>query len=378
MANVMTNPYRKSVVRNILREGKEKVLEKTADETGQWNPRIPGSASRFFDRRGQINAHDRKDLSRLIDVLLTDKDVGNTLDAWRKVAYRKDAELDPFLRREVILNALKTESGRIKLGEELLAPIKNVLDYEGIARKFLRIRPLAQGEVHRIAKDIWVVAYMVGQDGQTVVSEGVGRYVYPKDFKVVSFIEVDINDIYQMHFDVLDRGQDLAKQMIMLQEDKGLVAAFDKAATAVNTPVYFTNFTLGTFEDLRFQVERHRLVADKFLVNRQEVSSFLKGMHNDVDFVTERELIMKGYIANVLGVKVVMTAGVGVQEVVPRGTVYVCAEGSFLGEMGIRLDLQAQPYDTFALKKTTRGWSVFEIINQTVVNPRAIAKGVRQ
>jgi hypothetical protein len=364
------NPYRKTVA-------KEKVVERVFDSSGKINPKLPKSSSRFFDKKGQLNAGSRKEVAQLIDMLLNDKKIGNELEMAKKAMYRKNSELDPYLRREIILSHMQTQQGMKKLGEELLAPIKNLLDYEGIARKFLRIRPLAQGEVHRIPKDIWVTAHIVGQDGQSVISQAYGRYVNPVDFKVTSFLEVDINDIYQMQFDVLERGQDLAKQMIMLKEDQGLVKAFTKAATTLNSPIYFTNFTLGTFEDLRYQVERHRLIADKFLVNRQEVGSFLKNMHNDVDFVTERELILRGYIANIFNVQVIVTAGVGVQEVVPRGTVFVCTEGTFLGEMGIRLDLQSEPYNKFMLQETKKGWAFFEIINQTVVNPRAVAMGIR-
>lgn len=356
----MLNPYRK---------GDITVMSKSA------KPKVP--VTKLFDKKGQLNAGSRKEVATLIDKLLNDKSMGRELEMMKRAFYRQNSQLDPQLRREIILNHMQSERGMRKLGEELLAPIKNLLDYEGIARKFLRIRPLGQGEPHRITKDIWVTAHLVGQDGQSVVSQAAGRYISPVDFKVTSFLEVDINDIYQMQFDVLERGQDLAKQMVMLKEDQALVKAFARAATTMNKPVYFTNFTLGTFEDIRYQVERHRLLADKFLVNRQEVSSFLKNMHDSVDYVTERELILRGYVANILGVQVMVTAGVGVQEVVPRGTVYVCTEGSFLGEMGIRLDLQSEPYNKFALQETKRGWSFFEIINQTVVNPRAIAMGIR-
>jgi hypothetical protein len=363
------NPYRTATI--------EKKESRLLDSYRKINPIKRGSTERFFDKRGQLNAGSRKEVAQLLEMLLNDRKVGNELEMAKRAFYRQNSTIDPYLRREVILNHMQTQGGMKKLGDELLAPIKNLLDYEGVARKFLRNRPLGQGEVHRIPKDIWVTAQIVGQDGQSVISQATGKYVNPVEFKVTAFLEVDINDIYQMQFDVLERGQDLAKQMVMLKEDTGLVKAFTRAATTLNSPIYFTNFTLGTFEDLRYQVERHRLIADKFLVNRQEVGSFLKNMHNDVDFVTERELILRGYIANILGVQVIVTAGVGVQEVVPRGTVYVCTEGTFLGEMGIRLDLQSNPYDKFMLQETKKGWAFFEIIDQAVVNPRAVAMGIR-
>jgi len=359
------NPYRtKKVVAS-------KVREQYFDEDDKINPKI-NKKERAFDKKGTINAWDKKDALMTIHRLLNDQTLGRV-----KNAYRKDSDLSPEARKEIILAHFKTQEGMQKLGAELLLPIKDVLDYEGWARKILRIRSIGQGEVHRISKDVKVVAFLVGQDGQSVASQAYGRYVFPAEFKVTAFPEVDIQDIYQMNFDVLEREQDLAKQMIMLKEDKALVTALDAAATAINDIVYFSTFNIGSFEDIRYQVEKHRLIVDKFVINRQEVSSLIKNMHSYVDPVTERELILMGYVGTVLASQIITSAGTGVQEVVEPGSVYALTEGTFLGEMGIRLDLQSEAYVKYNQQETKKGFMFLELIDEAVVNSRAVSKGVK-
>ena len=172
------------------------------------------------------------------------------------------------------------------VGQELLLPIKDIIDYEGWARKVYRVRPLAQGELFRIAKDVRATAWVVGQDGQSIESRLHGRFIQPSEFKVTAFPTVDIEDIYQMNYDVLDRAQDTARQEIELEEDKRGLALLDRAAVTVNSETIFATLGISAFEDVRFQVERHRLMVEKILINRAELSDIVKTMSTAVDPAT--------------------------------------------------------------------------------------------
>lgn len=375
----MINPYRKEVTKpayKITNESLRRKLDKKGsiiDDAGRINPRTGVKGERFFDKKGELNAWDKKDALTMIMRLLSDENVGKV----KKASYRVDSELPPEVIRDIYLQAFQSPEKFKKLGEELLAPIKNVLDYEGWARKILKVRPIGQGEIHRIPKDIWVTAFVIGQDGQAIPSQANASFVFPPEFKVTAFPEVDIGDILRMNFDVIARQQDLAKQMILLKEDKYLVNALTQFAQLINDVVYFTEFNIGTFEDIRLQVERHRLIADKFIMNRYELTSIIKNMHNYVDPVTERELILMGYIGSVYGCQIITSAGTGVQEVVPPHQVFVVTEGSFLGEMGIRAELYSEEYSKAVVSETKKGWMFVEIITQGLVNPRAVAMGRR-
>jgi hypothetical protein len=361
--------------------------ENVYDEGGNFNPRAYGgwredirqavpSTDRMFGKSGNLNFSDNRDALTQIAYLL--QNVTKTAGA---KFYRPDTEakMNKEARREVLAAAMQdpTGEGFAIVGQELLLPIKAIIDYEGWARKIFRVRPLSQGELFRIAKDVRATAWVVGQDGQSIESRLYGRYIQPSECKVTSFPTVDISDIYQMNFDVLDRAQDTARQEIELEEDKRAVSILDRAAQTVNAVTLFTTLGISAFEDVRYQVERHRLIVEKFLIARAELSDIVKTMSTQVDPVTERELILAGYIGNILNAQIVTTAGTGVEEVVVPGTFYAVTGSEYLGEMGVRIELFSEPFNKYAMHETVKGWALCEEIGYGIPNSRSAAKGTK-
>lgn len=357
------------------------------DQDGQFNPNsfggerwrdglqqaIPDPRHRIFDRRGQLNAYDNKDALKQIAYLLQNA----TREARQARFYRQGSQMAPEARRQILAAAVQDPEGFAILGQELLLPIKDLVDYEGWARKVYRVRPLAQGEFFRIAKDVRSTAWVIGQDGQGIEARLFGRFVTPSEFKIGSFPTVDISDIYTMNYDVLDRAQDTARQEVELEEDKRGRALIDVASQTVNAVTTFGTLGVAAFEDVRFQVERHRLVVEKFLINRAELSDIVKTMSAQVDPVTERELILAGYIGSFLNAMIITSAGTGVEEVVPAGTFYAVTGPEYMGEMGIRVELFSEPFNMFAQQRFVKGWAYGEIIGFVIPNPRACAKGMK-
>jgi hypothetical protein len=369
--------------------------EQLYDESGAFNPKAYGGTTdtrdgihaalgspknRIFDNQGQINANDKKDALQQIAHLLQ-----NVTKKSAASFYREASPLPVEERRKVLAAALRDSTGEgfAIVGQELLLPIKDIIDYEGWARKIFRVRPLAQGELFRIAKDVRSTAWVVGQDGQGIECRLSGKYVTPSEFKIVSYPTVDIEDIYQMNFDVLDRAQDTARQEIELEEDKRALSLIDRAASTVNATTLFATLGVAAFEDIRYQVERHRLVVGKFLINRRELTDLIKtavgmsGTAQHVDPVTERELILAGYVGNVLNCQIITAAGTGVEEVVPAGTVYAVTESEYMGEMGVRIELFSEPFNKFSQRELVKGWAFGEMIGFVLPNSRAVAKGVK-
>jgi len=332
---------------------------------------------RMFDKTGQINAQDNKDALTQIHHLLNKVTKTNS-DKLSFYDSSNDAEkITKEARRDILAAALTdpTGAGWHMVGQELALPIKAILDYEGFARKFFRVRNLGQAELFRIPVDIRSVAYVIGQDGQTPEARIRSKWITPTEFKVTSFPTIDIHDIYLLNFDVLDRAQDTARQEIELQEDKAAVAALDAASTAINTTTTFASLGVGAFEDVRYQVERHRLMVENFLINRAELSDIVKTMSTAVDPVTERELILAGYVGSILNSQILTAAGTGVEEVIPAGTFYAVTGADYFGEMGVRMELQSEPYNKYANQETVKGWAFIEILGFGIVNARSCAKG---
>ena len=389
----LNNPYRKKASATDATVSAN--VEKKAsvyDADGNYNPRPLGKVSgmgarksadsgRMFDSKGEINAYDNKDALQQIAYLLQDVTTVNPVPEVDKVrsAAKKESALSKEAKKRAIVAAFKdpTGEGFALVGQELLAPIKEVIDYEGWARKCMRVRPLAQGEIFRLTKDVAydTVAWIIGQDGQTPSSEVKGRYVVGNEFKIDAFIDIDISEIYKMQFDGLDRAQDLARQDIERKEDQRFVSLLDSAATTHNDLTYFSSLGISAFEDVRYQVERHRLVVDKFLIHRNELSDIVKTMSSAVDMATERELILSGYIGNILNCQVITSAGRNNFEVITPGTFYAITGPEYLGDMGIRIDLFSEPYNKYAVGETKKGWALLEEIGFILPNSRAVAKG---
>ena len=363
--------------------------ERLFEGNGEFNPQRyshPGrdeirnatkTSRRMFDKTGQINAQDNKDALTQISHLLNQVTKKNADKlSFHNVDDGSD-KINKEARRDILAAALTDPSGAgwHMVGQELALPIKAILDYEGFARKFYRVRQLGQAELFRIPVDIRSVAYVIGQDGQTPEARIRSKWITPTEFKIASFPTVDIHDIYLLNFDVLDRAQDTARQEIELQEDKAGIAALDAASTAINTTTTFASLGIGAFEDVRYQVERHRLMVENFLINRAELSDIVKTMSTAVDPVTERELILAGYIGTILNSQILTAAGTGVEEVIPAGTFYAVTGADYLGEMGIRMDLQSEPFNKYGFGETVKGWAFCEIVGFGLVNARSCSKG---
>lgn len=407
----MSNPYRRlskdnrpASARSARRDSQKRRLaarkpskfadrrdERLFDESGTFNPQrysLPGKDAarnsrrtdrRMFDKQGQLNAQDDKDALTQAYHLLNNVTKKN---ADKLSFYNPDSPAEKVskeAKREILAAALTDPSGQgwHLVGQELALPIKALLDYEGFSRKYYRVRQLAQAELFRIPVDIRTPAFVVGQDGMTPEARIRTRWITPTEFKVASFPTVDIHDIYLTNFDILDRAQDTARQEIELQEDKAGISALDAASQAVNTVTTYASLGIGAFEDVRYQVERHRLMVENFLINRAEQSDVVKTMATAVDPVTERELILAGYIGTVLNAMILTTAGTGVEEVIPAGTFYAVTGPDYFGEMGVRMELQSEPYNKYANRETVKGWAFVEIVGFGVANARAAAKGLK-
>lgn len=362
--------------------------EELYDESGQFNPvrgadrpdraqvrtALRQSRERTFDRSGTLIAENRRDALQQI---------AHVMDKAANLApVRRQGSLDTLNdseKRKVIAAALNDPSGEgfRLVGQELALPIKDILDYEAWGRKRLRVRHLKQGEFFRITRDVRGTAWTIGQDGQTLESVVKGQYVPLNPFKITAFGAVDIDDIWEANYDILDRLEDTIRQEIQREEDKRVVQLMDAAATTFNVPTNFASLGIGVLEDMRRLIERHPLIADCVAIHRDELSDIVKTMSTQVDPVTQREIILAGYAGSLLNMKILVASGLGVNQTIPSGTVYMMAAPEYCGEFAIQIELQAEQYSKLVVQETKKGWGFIEKIAMAWVNSRAIAKGLK-
>lgn len=356
------------------------------DANGSFNPvgfggtswqngadRAQRGAAPAFDRTGQINAWNRQDALIQGQNLLS-----NAARAFHAARQRRNAARKMTAEKRMMLAAaMKSPEGFRVIGQELALPIKVILDYSGWSRKLLRERVLEPGENFRIPLDVRANAMILSQDAQGLESRAYVRWVTPGEVALASYPSVAIEDLYEATYDLLDRMQNTARQEVELEEDKRTVKLVDQAATRVNDVVAFGTMGIGAFEDIRYQVERHRLIVETFALHRQEQSDLIKTMSAQVDPVTERELILAGFVGTILNCTIITSAGLAAEEVVPPGTVYAMTGPDTLGEFGIRAELMAEPWTGFSQQRAVKGLMFFEKIAPIIVNARSCAKGVK-
>jgi hypothetical protein len=320
-----------------------------------------------FDKNGELNAYNTKDAGNRIN------DILRRASSQRTEVIRKSLVGDD-VKRKVLTAAAKDPNEGMKIIAQVLGEVVyKIVDYAGWARKVLDVDTLNQGEIFRIPKDVDVLGWVVAGDGQTLVSQLRSKYVFPGEFKNTAFVEIDILDVVQANWDIFDRGVDRAAQQVMRGEDVRTYQLLDRVARVDNDVVTYATLDINVLEDLRLQVERHRLTCDKFIINRAELSDLVKLDTTDIDFVTKRELILAGYVGNVLNCQVITSAGIGVEEVVPPGVVLAATEGKYLGRLGERLALQSEEYNALVRGELKKGVAQYEIIGLGSGNSKAAA-----
>lgn len=360
----------------VIKTARSKADEQTFDETGVLNPRHAGSGERVYDGKGELNAWDKKDALTKSAYLMNHVASANPFARMNREAARADEQE----RRRVLKAAANDADGMRIIAQEAAYPIKQVIDYEGFARKLFKVRTFAQGEWHRMPRDVRGAAYAVGQDGKGIEVELTMDYVTIPEVKITSFMSVDIWQLLQGNYDIFDRGVDTSKQEIMLQEDLLAVDLLDAMSeSGTNAVTNWSTLSLAVFENTRYQVEQHRLVVDKFLMNRAELRDVQINMSGSLDPVSQRELNLAGYWGRFLGADIMTCAGrpEDNQEVVPAGTIYAVTSPDYLGEMGIRLELMSQEYNGIPNQQFKKGIGFIEIIGFGATSDRPCAKAVR-
>lgn len=337
---------------------------------------VKSASEKAFDKGGELNASSNKEALEKIAAILEGADSG-TFDVMRRSASMGDLaspDAEPILREA--FSDSSSEGFRL-VGQGLLNPIKEVIDYEGLARKLWAPRTVKAGEVVRYDKDPFVTGWVIAEDGQTPQSVVEGRYIYPPEFEVTTYPSLEIKDQFRAQFDILARTQDRARQAIEYQEDLAAINILTAGGNLVNTTTFFATLNVAALEGMRYQIERHRLICDKFIINRQEVSDLINTVTGQVDPVTQRELFMAGYIGTFLNAMIVTTAGTNTYEILPRGSAIAVTAPEYLGGMPIRVELFSEPVNEFMEGRPRKGWFFYELLSMALINPAGVALGSR-
>lgn len=353
-----SNPY------TVMRENRAAIARKVAEKI-----RSKTDIDNDFSSKGEANGYDKADLAHTIM---------SVMNKTAKVS--SDAIADTFITKDLknkITAAIVADKhgGMDVVAQMIRQPIFDIVEYVGWARKCLLVEGLSQGEVFKIAKDVDVLGYSIGEDGQTPVAQPRTKYVFPMTYKIVAMVEIDVADIAEADFDIFKRAITKAAWEIARLEDIGLYNLLLSTSSTYNSTIGYATLGIAALESMRYQVEQWRLTVDKFLINRAELSDLIEMTPNQIDWITQRELILQGYAGTFLNAQIITSSGMGQQQVIPPGHTFALTEGAYYGKLGERLAVTAEPYSAVVRNELKKGYAIYEIIGMGSGNARSSAYG---
>jgi len=197
---------------------------------------------------------------------------------------------------ELIEKFVQSPAGRMKLAASMTMPLRTQRDYKAVGRRAYLVQQLSAGALPLYDRDPDVTAYVVGEEGEGIVTIAKSKRVFFPIFEIASIPEVPITEIKQRRFDLVLRMQDKAKSEIMLKEDVRAFAIMDAAAAAPNNPnaplATTAPVTANFISDAMGNIERHRLRVARMFFNPKDFADVRK-FGRDVYSPEELQTLMK-------------------------------------------------------------------------------------
>lgn len=183
-------------------------------------------------------------------------------------------------------------------------------------------------------------------------------------------VEASCNIKKGVHY---DRPVEYVIQELERQEGEALRTVLEENLQLDNN-LSSEEFVATAAEDLRYKIERMRLPLNKIVINRDIISDIVRNMANKVNPVTERELILLGYLSNYGNAMVITSSGYSSVEPIKPGEAYGLTNPDLVGVFGFSEKLQNK------LTKIGEGefkWDWSETLSIEIINSRGIAKWTR-
>jgi len=276
--------------------------------------------------------------------------------------------MDNQRKHEIISTFVKTAAGRQKLANSMIQPLRRRRDYNSVGRKAFYVEQLPDGALPIYDKDPNITAYVVGEEGENIVAVAKPKRVMFPLFEVASNPEIQLTEIKNRRFDLIERSVDLAKAEIQAEEDRKVFAVMDALAADATNPnpalAVTGNLTANSLADAFANIERTDIRVANVFCNAKDYADLRKWDRDTLDIETQAILLKTGLMATIWGAKII------VSRIVTEGTVYVCGEPEFFGRIPVRTELTVLSADD--PKNRLIGFSIFENIGIGAYNPYAL------
>ena len=270
----------------------------------------------------------------------------------------------------ILSKHIKTAAGRQKIASSMIQPLRKRRDYTSVGRRAFYVEQLPDGALPIYDKDADVAAYVIGEEGDNIISVVKPKRVMFPLFEIAANPEIPLTEIKARRFDLIERSVDLGSAQIMAEEDRKIFAVMDAVCddpAAPNADIPITgNLTSAALADGFAAIERNDIRVATIFCNARDYSDLRKWDRDVLDPDSQAQLLKTGIRSGVWGATLITS------RVVPEGTVYICGEPEFFGRMPVRTDLTILSADT--PKSRLIGFSMFEQLGIGVFNPYAIVR----
>lgn len=273
-------------------------------------------------------------------------------------------------KAEILEKYINTSNGRSIIAQSLQQPLRTRRDYSSVIRKLYLVDVLPNGSLPVYEKDIDAKAYVVGEEGDSISVFIKGARVLFPLFELTALPEIPLTEITNRRFDVIERAVKKHTSQIGYEEDRKGLATIDAMLddpTAPNADIAVAgNLTRNALADAFACIEDGDLRVANILCNPKDFSDIRKWGRDELDPVSQAELLKSGVRNQLWDAKIIVSVAVN------PGTVYVTAEPEFFGRIPVRYDLTVISADT--PKTRTIGFSMFENLGIGNFNPKGAVR----
>jgi hypothetical protein len=287
--------------------------------------------------------------------------------------------VDNTIKEQVIDRYIGTSQGRKRIASSMIQSLRERRDYSSVGRKTFLVEQLPDGALPIYDKDPDVVAYVIGEEGESITAVAKPRRVIFPLFEIAALPKSPLTQVKERRYDLLKRMQDLGKAQIQAAEDDRVFSIMD--AIAING---FDSLPGGTNPDIPVvapispavladafsEIERHDLRVARVYMNATDYADIRKFGRDVLDIESQATLWKTGMMATGWNAQFV------VSRLVPAGVVYICCEPEQFGRIPVRTELTVLSADN--PEERTIGFSMFENIGIGAYNPRGLVRLIVQ
>jgi hypothetical protein len=283
--------------------------------------------------------------------------------------------VDNALKQQIVDKYIGSSAGRRRLAASMIQPLRTRRDYSSVGRKTFLVEQIPDGALPIYDKDPEVVAYVIGEEGDSITAVAKPRRVIFPLFEIAALPKAPLMQVKERRYDLLKRMQDLGKAQIQAAEDDRVfsildaiaIAGFDSLPGGTNPDIpVVAPLSPAVLADAFAEIERHDLRVARVYMNATDYADVRKFGRDVLDIESQAVLWKTGMMATGWNAQFI------VSRLVPVGVTYVCCEPEHFGRVPVRTELTVLSADN--PEDRSIGFSMFENIGIGAYNPRGLVR----